>query len=687
MSTKNLKKNLGLIDVISISTGAMFSSGFFLLPGIAYAYTGASVFLAYLAAGILVIPAMLSQAELATAMPKAGGTYFYLDRALGPLIGTIAGLGSFIALILKTAFALIGFGAYLKLYIETPPIAIALGLTLLFFLINYFGAKESGKLQNILVGALITTLIIFIIEGLRTTIGLPSEVITQRLTPFFNQSASGFFYTIAFVFVSYAGLTKVASLAEEVKNAEKNIPLGMALSLIITTTIYVIGVLIVVLLLPAEQLMSDLKPIASATHYAFNWIDPKYSTLLITIAALSAFASTGNAGVFAASRYPLAMARDKLLPDILQRVNKFGIPGTALILTAGLMGILIAFLDIKNMVKIASAFQLLLFGLMNVAVIVMRESKIKTYDPGFKSPLYPWVQFAGVLISAALLIYMGSSMILGVILAVSLFSAWYWAYARKRVVRHGAIYHWFHELGKKHTNRLEEELWEIMQEKGTRKQDPFEETVQNAQITLKDGGVEFTDITKVLKKNKHLNQELLETTLQEGDFFASHGICCIDLHQDKTNDAQLYIFQSSTEIKFKIPKKIYKKSFGKQPIKVLFLLIAPKSQPRMHLRLMAELIRRVENPAFSESVKSLRDEKNLRQLIIDQTQLIYIALDQKSDYKDWIGKSITELSLPHDAYISYLRRNGEDLIPTGAITLRKNDELIMIAGLEYLSND
>lgn len=101
MSHDKLSKELGLSDVYAIATGAMFSSGFFLLPGLAAAETGPSVFLAYLVSGIIVLPTMFSVAELATAMPKAGGTYYIIDRSLGPMIGTIGGFGSWVALVLK----------------------------------------------------------------------------------------------------------------------------------------------------------------------------------------------------------------------------------------------------------------------------------------------------------------------------------------------------------------------------------------------------------------------------------------------------------------------------------------------------------------------------------------------------------------------------------------------------------
>src|SRR6056297_3388164 len=126
MLKKNkLHKELGLFDVFAISTGAMFSSGFFLLPGLASGYTGPSVFLAYLVSGLLILPAMFSIAEIATALPRAGGAYYFLDRSLGPLTGTIGGLGTYFALMFKTAFAIIGIGAYAAIFWEVPVKTVA----------------------------------------------------------------------------------------------------------------------------------------------------------------------------------------------------------------------------------------------------------------------------------------------------------------------------------------------------------------------------------------------------------------------------------------------------------------------------------------------------------------------------------------------------------------------------------
>ena len=149
-NNKSLKKELGLFDVFSISTGAMFSSGFFLLPGIASQYTGPSIFIAYLVAGLLIMPAMFSIAEISTALPRSGGAYFFLDRSMGPLMGTIGGLGTYFAVMFKTAFAIIGIGAYAVLFWDLPIKMIAVAATLFFMVLNLVGAKKTSGLQNFL---------------------------------------------------------------------------------------------------------------------------------------------------------------------------------------------------------------------------------------------------------------------------------------------------------------------------------------------------------------------------------------------------------------------------------------------------------------------------------------------------------------------------------------------------------
>ena len=129
-----LERRLGLLTVVALSMGAMMGSGIFVLPGLAAIKTGSSVWIAYVIAALGVLPAALSKSELATAMPLSGGSYVYMDRAFGPLPGTVFGVGLWGALLLKSAFALIGFSAYLSWIAPGVDIKIA-GLILLLLII------------------------------------------------------------------------------------------------------------------------------------------------------------------------------------------------------------------------------------------------------------------------------------------------------------------------------------------------------------------------------------------------------------------------------------------------------------------------------------------------------------------------------------------------------------------------
>ncbi|MEM1001532.1 MAG: APC family permease, partial [Bacteroidota bacterium] len=200
---KKLNRSISLSSAIAISIGGMLGSGIFVLPGIAAAKTGSSIWLAYLLAAICILPAALSKSELATAMPSSGGTYVYIERTFGPVFGTIAGLGLWLSLLLKSAFALVGFGAYLTVLVNmssglTKYIAI-LFLSVILVL-NIFGVKKVGKVQKFIVSISVLCLSAILIFGLPV-------VKDHLLNPFLIEGSTGLFSTVAFVYISYAGVT------------------------------------------------------------------------------------------------------------------------------------------------------------------------------------------------------------------------------------------------------------------------------------------------------------------------------------------------------------------------------------------------------------------------------------------------------------------------------------------------
>ncbi len=161
-----LKKTISFWGVFSIAAGAMISSGIFILPGFAFARTGPSVFISYLIAGILGLVGILSVIELATAMPRAGGDYYFINKTFGPALGTMSGVLGWFALSLKSSFAVFGITEILHLFTGSNMLLTGFVLCLFFVLLNIGGVKEAVVFQIILVSGLLTLMLVYVLFGL-----------------------------------------------------------------------------------------------------------------------------------------------------------------------------------------------------------------------------------------------------------------------------------------------------------------------------------------------------------------------------------------------------------------------------------------------------------------------------------------------------------------------------------------
>ena len=734
---KKLKKELGLWDVYAISTGAMFSSGFFLLPGLATAYAGPSTVLAYLLAGFLMLPAMLSMAELSTALPRAGGTYYFLDRSLGPGAGTVGGLGTWLALVLKSAFALLGMGAYLAI---APGVAnwlpgdpdrqlwvikgLAVALTVAFAALNIFGAKETTRLQGILVISLLSVLAFFVTQGLYYVFfQMPPGELEQQYTPFFHaeKGFSGFFATVGLVFVSYAGLTKVASVSEEVKRPDRNLPLGMFLSLITATTIYVIGVAIMIATVDPGYLRGDYTPVATSAKRFFNWLPGSTGLVLVVIAALAAFASTGNAGILAASRYPLAMGRDRLLSPRFNELGRFGTPTLGILVTAILMIFFILALSAEGVAKVASAFNLFVFGLMNVSVIVMRESKIESYDPGFRSPLYPWTQLLGVLIAVALIYEMGSTAVLASLVLGAVGAGWYLYYARGQVVRDGAIYHVFSRLGDRRFDELDLEFRQIIKEKGLREDDPFDDVVSRAGFIDAQADWDYGRIADAAAE--HLAPRLPSLSADEvrqriaepyhdPDTLVSHQAMLPHFRVADLDQPELLLVRCRHGLSIPVaprptrptrqddsaPEEVNERVKRREEeqrqrdaaapdrvtVKAIFFLISPQDEPGLHLRVLAQIANRLETEGFMGRWCEADGEQKLKETLLHHERFLAVRLRPGTATAALIDRPLAEVELPEDTLVSLITRRGRTFPPRGRTILRQDDRLTIIGTTESI---
>ena len=676
-TTKPLRKELGLLDVYAISTGATLSAGFFLLPGIAAQTAGPGIVLAYLLAALPMIPAMFSVVELATAMPRAGGVYYFLDRSLGPMMGMVGGLGTWLALILKVAFALVGMGAYLGIFFGRLPITpVAIGLALLLGLLNLYGAKKSGNLQIFLVTGLLAALG-WLIGG-----GLP-EIQMDHFDGLLDAGTSAILSTAGFVYISYVGVTKVASLSEEVKDPEYTLPRAIFLSLGTAIIVYGLGTAVMVGVIPPQQLSGDLTAAATAAWILFG--DP--GRIILTLAALAAFTSVANAGTLSASRYPLAMSRDHLMPAALGRVGPKGTPTRAILLTVGIIVLALATLDVSKIAKLASAFQLLMFALVCLAVIVWREADIDSYDPGYSSPFYPWMQLFGIGASIVLIVEMGwwPSLFSAALVTVSII--WFRVYASDKVEREGAIYHLFERLGRRRDPGLDIELRGILKEKGLRDEDPFDEIVAASGVLDYSDEMSFEEVvveaSKLLAKLTNTDADEIAEGLLQGTRLGatpvSKGVALPHVRLDGLANAQLVIARSEPGVLIRpdLPSK-GPGALPKERAHALLFLASPKDDPSQHLRILAKLADRVEDEDFQAEWFSAKDDHALKEVLLHNDNFLTLRLKPDGRTAALIGLALRNLNLPESALLAIVRRQGKSIVPKGATVLQEGDRIMFI---------
>ncbi len=681
-----LKKELTLLNVYAIATGTTLSAGFFLLPGIAFNEAGPAVVLSYMIAAIPLIPAMFSMVELSTAMPRAGGAYYFLDRSMGPFVGTIGGLGTWLALVFKTAFALIGMGAYLSIFWpEVPIVMLAVILAVLFGIVNLFGAKKTGTFQVFMVFALLLILLAFIGKGI-------PEINSVHFEGFFDKGTVSIISTAGLVYISYVGVTNIASVAEEVQNPERNLPLGVFLAIGTAIIVYAVGTTIMVGVLPANELAQDLTPVASTAAIIFG----EWGKIAVTVAAVIAFASVANAGILSASRYPLAMSRDHLIPSKFAKLTARNIPHYGIAVTVGLIILLILTLDIARIAKLASAFQLLMFALICLAVVVMRESQIEAYDPGYRSPFYPWMQIFGVFSPLWLIAEMGALPILFSLGLVTLGTVWYFAYAQNRVVRSGAIYHLFARLGEQRFEGLDRELRGIMKEKGVREEDPFDEVVARAQVMEFTKEHQFDEITRQVAIEFERNLGVAAKELEQGFLKGSRigatpisrGAALPHIRLPDLKLAEMVIVRVN-ELCFVEAPDFSGKILLQGPIHAFFYLISPNENPGQHLRILAQIAGRIDDENFLKDWLDASDEQELKEILLRDERFLSLRIRNNTPSSVFIGRSLKDIRMPEDCLVAVIRRRGETIVPRGLTVLLEGDRLTIIGdaqGIEQLNN-
>lgn len=384
-------KQLGLKELIAIGVGGMIGGGIFSVLGMAVEISGNAAPIAFGIGSLIALAAGYSYVKLALTYHSDGASFTYLERAFPKNlnIAGVAGWTIIVGYIGTLSLYAFTFGAYgADLFGDQNTLLVRIFLTvsvLLFFMvINLWGVKASGEVEDIVVYVKILILTLFGIIGLST-------VHKQNFSPFMEHGTSSVFMAGALIFVAYEGFQLITNGVCETKNPNKNIPRGIYFSIIITSVIYIVLSIVGVGNLSLDQLIAAKEYALAA---AAEPILGNTGRVLVAIAALLATSSAINGTMFGASRMMAEMATEKKMPKSFSLRSRTEVPWIAIIILSALA---IVF-SVLNGLEAIAAFSSITFLFVSIAVSVANLKLIKET----KSKL--WLILLGIVLMTATII-------------------------------------------------------------------------------------------------------------------------------------------------------------------------------------------------------------------------------------------------------------------------------------------
>lgn len=434
-----LERTLGLRQAMTIGTGTMVGAGIFVFPGIAAGRAGPGAVLSFLLGAVVALLVALPTAELATAMPRSGGGYYFVSRGLGSLPGAIVGIGQWVGLVFASAFYLVGFAHYLSDAltrvglggVSVGAVGAVAGATLTA--IAVLGAEKTGNLQDALVGLLLVVFGGILGYGMLTSTGVVGQSgLPSQWLPF---GALPVLTTAGLVFTSYLGFAQIATVAGDVRDPGRTLPRAMIGSVLLVAALYAGMLLVSTSVFSSEQLAEFGE--TAAVEVAASLLGPVGAFVLVGCGVLATL-SSANASILSASRGVYALSRDGLVPDRAATVNRrYGTPHVSLALAGVPVLLLVLTGRTELLAEVASVLHLVMYGLMCVALLVLRRRDPAWYRPSFTSPGGPLVPAVGAVASFGLIAFVQPLAIgLGVVV-VLLAAGWWMLMARDVELRRG----------------------------------------------------------------------------------------------------------------------------------------------------------------------------------------------------------------------------------------------------------
>ncbi|WP_336343155.1 APC family permease [Halalkalicoccus ordinarius] len=426
-----LERTLGLGAALGIGIGTMIGAGIFVFPGIAAGRAGLAATVSFGIGALIALLVALPASELATAMPKSGGGYYFISRGFGTLPGCVVGISLWIGLVFASAFYLVGFGEYAAALLGaggggTVVTAIALAGAVLLTAVNIGGTEKAGELQNVIVALLLSILVAFLSYGMLDSLGVigapspPERFIPYGIAPVFT--------TAALVFTSYLGFVQVATVAGDIRDPGRNLPIAMVGSVLVVGVLYVTMIYVSTSAFGSARLaeLGETAPVEVARSYVGI-----AGALAILVAGLLATVSSANASILSASRAIYALSSDALLPGEAGTLNRrYNTPHVAVLLASGPIALLVLTGRVEVLAEVASFLHLVMYGLICVTLVQLRRTDPDWYDPDFRAPGSPVLPLVGAAASFGLIAFMAPlSQVVGLLVLLGA-AGWYLAYGR-----------------------------------------------------------------------------------------------------------------------------------------------------------------------------------------------------------------------------------------------------------------
>ncbi|WP_379970424.1 amino acid permease [Ectobacillus sp. sgz5001026] len=409
-----LKQSLGAFDLTMLGIGAVIGTGIFVLTGVVAAeHAGPAIILSFILSGLACVFAALCYAEFSSVVPVSGSAYTYSYTVFGELIAWILGWD----LILEYGLAcsvvasgwsgyfqglLAGFGIHIPTAISnaynpakgTYVDLVAILIVFLLATILALGTKESARINNIMVIIKISVVLLFLVVGVKF-------VKPENWTPFMPFGFSGVVNGAATAFLAYIGFDAVSSAAEEVRNPQRNMPIGIIASLLICTVLYVGVSAVLTGMVPYTQL--DVKnPVA----FALQYVHQDWAAGLISLGAIIGITTVLFVMMYGQTRLFFAISRDGLLPKGLSMVHpKTKTPTKSIWVTAIMASIFSGLIPIGQLADLTNIGTLFAFIVVSIGVIVLRKTN-PNLERGFRVPFVPLIPLLAVLSCGYLMVHL-----------------------------------------------------------------------------------------------------------------------------------------------------------------------------------------------------------------------------------------------------------------------------------------